>query len=70
MKVGDLVNYQGWRAIITEVDARRPDGVLFYSLYFLNEAPDFLRSTGAGHYPGFQCWQLKLLSNGEPDESW
>ena len=73
MKVGDLVNYQGWKAIIAEiVPQRHPDGrrLLFYSLYFLNEAPDFLRSTGAGHYPGFQLWQLKLLSNGEADESW
>ena len=62
MKIGDLVNYQGWKAIITEVDARRDDGVLFYSLYFLNEAPDFLRTTENGFYPGFQHWQLKVLS--------
>jgi hypothetical protein len=61
MKVGDLVNYQGWKAIIAEVDLRLPDR-LSYSLYFLNEVPNFLRTTENGLYPGFQCWQLKVLS--------
>ncbi len=61
MKVGDLVNYQGWKAIIAEVDPRLPDR-LSYSLYFLNEVPNFLRTTENGLYPGFQCWQLKVLS--------
>ena len=62
MKVGDLVNYQGWKAIITEVDPRRPDSVVWYSLFFIGEAPDFLRTTEGGVYPGFQHWQLKVLS--------
>jgi hypothetical protein len=66
MKVGDLVNYQGWKAIITEVDRRRGsfprDAVVWYSLFFIGEAPDFLRTTEGGVYPGFQHWQLKVLS--------
>ena len=62
MKIGDLVNYQGWKAIITEVDDRRRDSVVFYSLLFIGEAPDFLRTTEGGFYPGFQHWQLKVLS--------
>ena len=62
MKIGDLINYQGWKAIITEVDARRHDGVVWYSLFFIGEAPDFLRTTEGGVYPGFQHWQLKVLS--------
>ncbi len=62
MKVGDLVNYQGWKAIIAEIDPRRRDGGVWYSLFFIGEAPDFLRTTENGLYPGFQCWQLKVLS--------
>ena len=62
MKVGDLVNYQGWKAIVTEVDARRHDSVVWYSLFFIGEAPDFLRTSGGGFYNGFQHWQLKVLS--------
>mgnify|MGYP001246160559 CR=1 FL=1 len=63
MKVGDLVNYQGWKAIIAEVDRRRRDAVVWYSLFFIGEAPDFLRTTDEGlFYPGFQHWQLKVLS--------
>ena len=61
MKVGDLVNYQGWKAIITEVDPSRPDSVVWYSLFFIGEAPDFL-DEHRGFYPGFQHWQLKVLS--------
>ena len=62
MKIGDLVNYQGWKAIITEVDPRRHDGVVWYSLFFIGEAPDFLRTSDGGFYNGFQHWQLKVLS--------
>ena len=62
MKVGDLVKYQGWKAIIAETDTRRRDGILFFSLFFIGEAPDFLRATEGGVYPGFQHWQLKVLS--------
>ena len=62
MKIGDLVKYQGWKAIIAETDTRRRDGVVWYSLLFIGEAPDFLRTTEGGVYPGFQHWQLKVLS--------
>ena len=62
MKVGDLVEYKTWKAIIAETDTRRRDGVVWYSLLFIGEAPDFLRTTEGGVYPGFQCWQLKVLS--------
>ena len=70
MKVGDFVKYQGWKAIIAEVvpppvPLRQAHGcqrLLFYSLYFLNEAPDFLNATDDGLCPGFQHWQLKVLS--------
>jgi hypothetical protein len=62
MKVGDLVNYQCWKAIVAEVDSRRRDGRVWYSLFFIGEAPDFLRTTEGGFYPGFQYWQLKVLS--------
>ena len=62
MKVGDLGEYKTWQAIIAETDTRRRDGVVWYSLLFIGEAPDFLRATKGGVYPGFQHWQLKVLS--------
>ena len=72
MKVGDLVNYQGHKAIIAKIENRfgGPLRGVWYCLYFLNETPDFLVPASDGVYPGFKHWQLKLLSNGEPDESW
>ena len=72
MKVGDLVNYQGHKAIIAKIENRfgGPFRGGWYCLYFLNETPDFLVPASDGVYPGFKHWQLKLLSNGEPDESW
>lgn len=71
MKVGDLVNYQGYKAIIAEIENRSgPFKGEWYCLYFLNDIPDFLVAASDGVYPGFKGWQLKLLSNGEPNESW
>ena len=71
MKVGDLVNYQGYKAIIAEIENRcGPFKGEWYCLYFLNDIPDFLVAASDGVYPGFKGWQLKLLSNGEPNESW
>ena len=70
MKVGDLVNYQGWKAIIVRQEHRcGPFKGEWYCLYFLNDVPDFLVAASDGVYPGFKGWQLKLLSNGETDES-
>ena len=71
MKVGDLVNYQGYKAIIAEIENHcGPFKGEWYCLYFLNDIPDFLVAASDGVYPGFKGWQLKLLSNGEPNESW
>lgn len=70
MKVGDLVDFKGWKAIIAEVDPRRfgdrKDGcqavTVFYSLHFLGTAPSYLRRGSKGLYPGFQTWELEVLS--------
>ena len=72
MKVGDLVNYQGHKAIIAKIENRfgGPFRGAWDCLDFLNDVPDFLVPASDGVYPGFKHWQLKLLSNGEPDESW
>ena len=71
MKVGDLVNYQGHKAIIAKIENRcGPFKGDWYCLYFLNDVPDFLVAASDGVYPGFKGWQLKLLSSGEPNESW
>lgn len=71
MKVGDLVNYQGWKAIIVREEHRcGPFAGEWYCLYFLNKPPDFLAPATDGVYPGFKGWQLELLSNGESNESW
>ena len=72
MKVGDLVEYKTWKAIITnKVNKGRPERDLFlYTLHFLGNPPEFLRRGHDGYYSGFQCWELELLSTGQPDESW
>ena len=72
MKVGDLVEYKSWRAIITEkVNRGGPARDFFlYTLHFLGEPPEFLKRGHDGYFSGFQCWELELLSTGEPDESW
>ena len=72
MKVGDLVEYKTWRAIITEkvnLAAHAPDFFL-YTLHFLGNPPEFLKRGPDGYFSGFQCWELELLSTGQPDESW
>tara|TARA_R100000152_G_C6650907_1_gene92558 strand:- start:338 stop:553 length:216 start_codon:yes stop_codon:yes gene_type:complete len=70
MKVGDLVNYQGWKAIIVREEHRcGPFKGEWYCLHFLSTPPDFLAPATDGVYPGFKGWQLELLSNGEPNES-
>ena len=72
MKVGDLVNYKGWKAIITKkINKGKPDRDFFlYTLHFLGDYPEFLRRGHDGYYSGFQGWELELLSTGQPDESW
>lgn len=67
MKVGDLVKYKGWKAIITEIVTRGSSGreSYLYTLHFIGEAPSFLRKANNGFYPGFQIWELELLSTGE-----
>lgn len=70
MKVGDLVDYKGWKAIIAEVNPHRfgdrKDGWqamgVFYSLHFLGTAPTYLRRGKGGFYAGFQTWQLEVVS--------
>lgn len=67
MKVGDLVDFKGWRGIIVDVDRSRVDPdeqvvMVFYSLHFLGTAPTHLRRGKEGFYPGFHPWELEVVS--------